>query len=134
MEKERLEAVERERRLEEIAKQEEELREKAAKAKLKTIDDILKDADIARECYIPELDYKIKYKPLLLEDLPKIEAIDDPKEKAATALFVMWNRADANVTMEKIKKIPLMEVLKILRKLGVEVGLTVQPIPLEEKP
>ena len=132
LEKERREALENQKRLEERVKQEEELREKAAKAKVKTIDEILKDADETRECYIPKRDYKIQYKPLLLEDLPKIQAVDDPNEQSALTLFIMMSRADANVTLEKIKKIPLMEVLDILKRLGVEVGI--RPAPLERKP
>ena len=133
LEKERLEALEAEKRLEERAKQEEELREKAAKAHVKTIDEILKDADETRECYIPKRDYKIRYKPLLLEDLPKIQEEKDPNEMAALALYLMWSRADANVTLDKVKKIPLMEVIDILKLLGVEVGLMSQA-PLGQKP
>jgi len=88
--------------------------EREQKTIKKTIDEILEDSDKIREIYIPELKAKIEYKPLTVEEYFQMKRFNDNEEQMIEILFHMWKKCDPNVTKEKIRKIPLSIMTRII--------------------
>ena len=104
--------VERGKRvLEELERKERE------QAKLFRIDEVLADASKIREEYIPELGYRVQYGLITLEDLEEIDRQKTVRDKTYCILAKMLQKADPNVTIEKIKKLPFEQATLIINRL-----------------
>ena len=96
----------------------EELERKEQKqARLFRIDDVLADASKIHEEYIPELGYKIQYGLITLGDLEEIDRQKTLRDKTYCILAKMLQKADPNVTVEKIKKLPFEHATLIINRL-----------------
>ena len=105
--------VERGKRvLEELERKERE------QAKLFRIDEVLADASKIREEYIPELGYRVQYGLITLEDLEEISRQKTVRDKTYCILAKMLQKADPNVTIEKVKKLPFEQATLILNRLA----------------
>lgn len=91
-------ATKLEQKLEEYEAKEAE--ETARVANLFNIDDFIKDAD---EVFTVETRLGlVRYKRLTLKDTFELPKIDNSREYAAYIVFLMLNKADPNVTFEKV--------------------------------
>ena len=97
--------------LEELERKEQE------QAKLFRIDEVLADASKIREEYIPELGFKVQYGLITLEDLEEIDRQKTMRDKTYCILAKMLQKADPNVTVEKIKKLPFEHAMFIINRL-----------------
>ena len=75
-------------------------REKASK--LFNIDEFIADVNEVLEAEVPELNVVVKYKRLTNADLLEISKVKDANKRGLETLFYMLNKADANVTREKL--------------------------------
>jgi hypothetical protein len=91
------------------------------------IDDFIGDADETRIAEIPELNLKVKYKRLTAGDIFKLGEIKSNDERGLQILFLMLNKADANVTLDKVKKLDPFVATRILAKLTEKTGFLQPP-------
>jgi len=89
-------------------------RAKAEKAKLFSIDEVLADSSKIREAYVEELGVKVRYGVLTVGDLAEINKAETAEEKAVLMLYKMLEKADKNVTLDKVKALPLDVATAIL--------------------
>ena len=93
-------------------------RAKAEKARLFSIDEILADSKKIREVYIEELNAKVHYGVLSIADLAEINKAETAEEKAVLMLYKMLAKADENVTLDKVKALPLDVATVILTRIS----------------
>ena len=77
----------------------------------------MRSADEIQEVYVPELNCIVRYKPLTIEDLPEIMKAKDDQERAAIMLYKLLSKADENVTLEKVKRLPVDVATAILSRI-----------------
>jgi hypothetical protein len=99
-----------------------EQREKAEKAKLKTLAEILSEEDKPQEIFIADLGCKIKAYPLKFGDYPQLVEEKDPFKLAVKTLMLTWGRADASVTEVDLARLGLVKCMRILEALGLGMG------------
>ena len=80
--------------------------------------DILKGATTPIPLYIPELDGKVMYCRLTYKELTELTDIKDIADRNVLQLYKHLNKADPEVTEEKIRDLPGSWVNLILLKIG----------------
>ena len=93
-------------------------KEKEKFAKVFDIDKVLEDAAQIKEAYIEELNMKVRYRPLTVDDLGDIMKAKTDEERAIIILYKMLHKADPKVTLEKVKALPIEIAAAILRETG----------------
>jgi len=84
-------------------------------AKLFNIDEVLANSGKIQEKYVPELDCIIRYGRLTLGDMPEIAKGQTDEERALRILWRMLSKADTNITLEKVERLPMETATAILR-------------------
>jgi len=100
------------------AKLEQYEKEKEKIAKIFDIDKVLEDAAQIKEAYVEELDMKVRYGPLTIDDLGDVMKVKTDEEKAVVMLYKMLSKADSKVTLEKVKALPIDVATAILSKIS----------------
>lgn len=100
------------------AKLEKYEQKQAEKAKLFNIDDVLADSNKPREVYVEEINAKVRYGVLSIADLSEINKAETAEEKAVLMLYKMLAKADRNVTLDKVKALPLDVATAILTRIS----------------
>ncbi|RLI53822.1 MAG: hypothetical protein DRP09_14770 [Candidatus Thorarchaeota archaeon] len=90
---------------------------KREQAKIFKIDEVLADSNKTYEVYVPEIDAVVKYKKLTIGDLEDIKGKTD-EEIAIRLLWKMLNKADPEITLEKVKQLPIEVATAILQKIS----------------
>lgn len=78
--------------------------ERAAKAKVKTLSQIMEAVDIIQEVYVPELDAKILYKKLNTDDMLALPLEKNLFKYNSNMLFAMLKKADPTLDREEFEK------------------------------
>ena len=99
-------------------KLEENEAKKREKAKLFSIDEILADSAKIYEAYVPELNAIVKYGKITIGDLEEIAKGKTDEEKAIRILWKMLQKADRDITLEKVKQLPLEVAAAILTRIA----------------
>lgn len=103
-----------ERAFEEVEKKKREA------ARVFNIDDVIRGSDTIREVYVEELNCVVRYKPLTFADLPEIAKATNEQERGILILYKLLSKADPNVTLEKVKMLPVNIGNAILRRIEQE--------------
>jgi hypothetical protein len=125
---------EKEKRLLDRVKAEQERVAGLDKAKLTTATDLLKEDETPREVYVPALDRKIKVCSLQFGDYPELVKLQQEKDAfkiGVKVLLLTWGRADPSVTEESLAHLSLEKVTAILEALGLKGGAIPLPKPTQ---
>ena len=90
---------------------------KREQAKIFKIDEVLASSNKTYEVYVPEINAVVKYKKLTIGDLADIKGETD-EEVAIRLLWKMLNKADPEITLEKVKQLPIEVATAILQKIS----------------
>jgi len=93
----------------------EELRAEAEQARIVSIDELLNEYDRVFTVYVPEIGRAIRYKRLTIADLTEVLAEKDESRRALLMLYKMWSKADPDVTLEKVERLPMEVSAAILQ-------------------
>ncbi|MBS7622802.1 hypothetical protein KEJ39_03900 [Candidatus Bathyarchaeota archaeon] len=110
---------------EERQRREGELRLKAEKAAYTTLEEIVTTEPKIIEIYVPDLDRKIKVQPLTVEDyIQSLKYRNQRDETGAMNYFIhmlkcTWGKCDPTVTEERLRKMSLMTLVKIMSAIPV---------------
>jgi len=113
-------------KVEEYKKKLEKFEEQRAKeAKAFSIDEVLNVG--LKEVYVPEIDAVVRYGSLTIADMEALREAKTDEERAAIILWRMLSKADENVTLEKVKALPIEVATSILNR------ITMGPLPSTSK-
>jgi enoyl reductase-like protein len=84
-------------------------------AKLFSVDEFIADADKLREAYVPELQCKVQYKKLTLNENSAVVSVEDATERNRKLLYLVLRKADPSVTEDKVGALGNDDATYILR-------------------
>jgi hypothetical protein len=106
-------------RIEKLKKGLEEHKAKqAAEAEKFDIAKVLQSAGEIKEKYIEAINSTVRYGVLTLKDSMEIMKPEDPQQRAIVILWKMLQKADPDITLEQIEKLPLTVATAILTEIG----------------